>query len=102
MNDASEILNKILEGLHQPFGTKQEESNIRDHLDCASNDCLAHSLFGIKILERVACYHCGCESRQYAYNSPFHLINASELRKKKVCFIERIFLFFIIKSAVIF
>lgn len=94
MNDASEILHKILEGLHLSFSTKKEESNgweSWDHLDCPSDICITHSLFGIKIRERVACYHCDCESRQHAYNSLFHLINASELRKKKVCFIESFF-----------
>uniref|UniRef100_F6HV75 USP domain-containing protein n=1 Tax=Vitis vinifera TaxID=29760 RepID=F6HV75_VITVI len=94
MNDASEILHKILEGLHLSFSTKKEESNgweSWDHLDCPSDICITHSLFGIKIRERVACYHCGCESRQHGYNSLFHLINASELRKKKITHMDSSF-----------
>ncbi|KAM7479967.1 hypothetical protein LguiA_028180 [Lonicera macranthoides] len=91
MNDASEVLGVIFNCLHQSFtygsgvsDTESLESNILGSWDCANKTCIAHSLFGMDIFERMNCYNCGLESRHLKYTSFFHNINASALRTMKV------------------
>uniref|UniRef100_A0A5B7A9X7 USP domain-containing protein n=1 Tax=Davidia involucrata TaxID=16924 RepID=A0A5B7A9X7_DAVIN len=86
MNDASEVLGVIFDCLHQSFtsgscvsDTESVESNCIGPWDCANNACIAHSLFGMNIFERMNCYNCGLESRHLKYTSFFHNINASAL-----------------------
>lgn len=91
MNDASEVLAVIFECLHRSFisgpgGSDSEsvESNCLGSWDCSSPSCIAHTLFGMDIFERMNCYNCGLESRHLKYTSFFHNINASALRTMKV------------------
>lgn len=91
MNDASEVLGVIFDCLHRSFtlspgvsDTESVESNGTGSWDCANNACLAHSLFGMDIFERMNCYNCGLESRPLKYTSFFHNINANALRTMKV------------------
>lgn len=91
MNDASEVLGVIFDCLHRSFtssssisDTESVESNCMGSWDCANSICLAHSLFGMDIFERMNCYNCSLESRHLKYTSFFHNINASALRTMKV------------------
>ncbi|KAI4343823.1 hypothetical protein L6164_011129 [Bauhinia variegata] len=91
MNDASEVLAVIFDCLHRSFtrgssvsDTESVESNCTGSWDCAHGTCIAHSLFGMDIFERMNCYHCGLESRHLKYTSFFHNINANALRTMKV------------------
>ncbi|XP_010678606.1 uncharacterized protein LOC104894129 isoform X3 [Beta vulgaris subsp. vulgaris] len=96
MNDASEVLGVIFECLHRSFpsgsiGSDSEsiESNCLGSWDCSSPSCIAHTLFGMDIFERMNCYNCHLESRHLKYTSFFHNINASALRTMKACLLER-------------
>lgn len=94
MNDASEVLSVIFECLHRSF-TSEPSGSVNgsgsvDHiyfgsLDCFSPSCIAHTLFGMDIFERMGCSYCGLESRHLKYTSFFHNINASALRTMKAC-----------------
>ena len=91
MNDASEVLGVIFDCLHRSFtsssisDTVPVESNCMGSWDCGNSICLAHSLFGMDVFERMNCYDCGLESRHLKYTSFFHNINASALRTMKAC-----------------
>lgn len=98
MNDASEVLGVIFDCLHRSFtsglevsDTESVESNCKGSWDCANTACIAHSLFGMDVFERMNCYNCGLESRHLKYTSFFHNINASALRTMKACLIEGLF-----------
>ncbi|XP_073159219.1 uncharacterized protein [Henckelia pumila] len=91
MNDASEVLGVIFNCLHRSFtpascasDTESEDSNCTGSWDCSNDSCIAHSIFGMDIFERMNCYSCGLESRHLKYTSFFHNINASALRTMKV------------------
>lgn len=91
MNDASEVLAVIFDCLHQSFtrgssvsDLESVESNSMGSWDCANSSCIAHSIFGMDIFERMNCSHCGLESRHLKYTSFFHNINANSLRTMKV------------------
>ncbi|XP_015879540.3 uncharacterized protein LOC107415685 isoform X1 [Ziziphus jujuba] len=91
MNDASEVLAVIFDCLHRSFtpgssvsDTDSLESNCMGSWDCTNNSCIAHSIFGMDIFERMNCYNCSLESRRLKYTSFFHNINASALRTMKV------------------
>ncbi|KAL8091545.1 uncharacterized protein LOC141692568 isoform X2 [Apium graveolens] len=91
MNDASEVLGVIFDCLHRSFtfglgvsDTESLESNGKGFWDCVNHACLAHSLFGMNIFERMDCYNCGLKSREMKYTSFFHNINANALRTMKV------------------
>ncbi|KAL2465300.1 Ubiquitin carboxyl-terminal hydrolase-related protein [Abeliophyllum distichum] len=89
MNDASEVLGVILDSLHQSFPCVPV---IRvGTLDCKDLSCIAHSLFGMDISERMNCDSCGVESRNLKYKSFYHNINASALRTLKVRYPENSF-----------
>ncbi|XP_021866211.2 uncharacterized protein [Spinacia oleracea] len=98
MNDASEVLAVIFECLHRSFisgpgssDSESVESNCLGSWDCSSPSCIAHTLFGMDIFERMNCYNCGLESRHLKYTSFFHNINASALRTMKVMYAENSF-----------
>ncbi|KAI3987780.1 hypothetical protein MKX01_028514 [Papaver californicum] len=92
MNDASEVLGVIFDCLHKSFtsgptvsdaepdGTK----NVVGSWDCVSRACIAHTLFGMNIFEKLNCCNCSFESRHLKYTSFFHNINASALRTIKI------------------
>ncbi|KAL3846004.1 hypothetical protein ACJIZ3_003407 [Penstemon smallii] len=91
MNDASEVLGVIFNCLHRSFNgasvvtaTDSVDSNCTGGWDCSNGSCIAHSIFGMDIFERMNCYNCGLESRYLKYTSFFHNINASALRTMKV------------------
>ncbi|KAI3873011.1 hypothetical protein MKX03_024708 [Papaver bracteatum] len=90
MNDASEVMAVIFDCLHRSFASvssgfdvKYEDKNGDESWDCESNACVAHSLFGMNIFERMHCHSCGLESKHLKYTSFFHNINASALRTAK-------------------
>ncbi|PIA62439.1 hypothetical protein AQUCO_00200449v1 [Aquilegia coerulea] len=90
MNDASEVLAVIFDCLHRSCtssssisDTESEESNCSGSWDCSNSACIAHTLFGMDIFERMNCYNCGLESKHLKYTSFFHHINASALRTMK-------------------
>ncbi|KAK9104857.1 hypothetical protein Scep_021701 [Stephania cephalantha] len=89
MNDASEVLAVIFDCLHRSFASisgesdaESEESNSLAR-DCESNACIAHTLFGMDISEKMNCFSCGLQSRHLKYTSFFHNTNASVLRDIK-------------------
>ncbi|KAK4427233.1 hypothetical protein Salat_1492200 [Sesamum alatum] len=91
MNDASEVLGVIFDCLHQSFtpathvsDTESVDSSCTGSWDCTNSSCIAHSIFGMDIFERMNCYNCGLESRHLKYTSFFHNINASAVRTMKV------------------
>ncbi|GER27122.1 ubiquitin carboxyl-terminal hydrolase-related protein [Striga asiatica] len=84
MNDASEVLGVIFSCLHRSFtpasvvtDTRSVDSSCTGSWDCRNASCIAHSIFGMDIFERMNCYNCGLESRYLKYTSFFHNINAS-------------------------
>ncbi|XP_062216714.1 uncharacterized protein LOC133916856 isoform X2 [Phragmites australis] len=89
MNDASEVLGVIFECLHKSYTSravchgKSHEKNSIGSWDCANSSCIAHSLFGMDVYERMNCHNCKLESRRLKYTSFFHNINASSLRTAK-------------------
>lgn len=92
MNDASEVLGVIFNCLHRSFTPEPHVSDVgpvdstgTGSWDCTNTSCIAHSLFGMDIFERMNCYNCGLESRYLKYSSFFHNINASAVRTMKVC-----------------
>ncbi|KAL8547318.1 hypothetical protein ACS0TY_006879 [Phlomoides rotata] len=91
MNDASEVLGVLFNCLHQSFTPIPDmsdvgsvDSNGTGSWDCTNASCIAHSLFGMDIFERMNCYNCRLESRYLKYTSFFHNINASAVRTMKV------------------
>ncbi|RZC78983.1 hypothetical protein C5167_003180 [Papaver somniferum] len=60
-----------------------EDKNGDESWDSESNACVAHSLFGMNIFEKMHCHSCGLESKHLKYTSFFHNINASALRTAK-------------------
>ncbi|CAN6285585.1 unnamed protein product [Urochloa humidicola] len=90
MNDASEVLGVIFECLHKSYTSrtvchsKSHEKNSIGSWDCANISCIAHSLFGMDVYERMNCQNCKLESRRLKYTSFFHNINASSLRTAKM------------------
>lgn len=98
MNDASEVLAVIFDCLHRSFtrgssisDTESVGSNSIRSWDCENSSCIAHSLFGMDIFERMNCQLCGLESRYLKYTSFFHNINASSLRTVKVSLDVKLF-----------
>ena len=75
MNDASEVLGVIFECLHKSYTSrtvchgKSHEKNSIGSWDCANISCIAHSLFGMDVYERMNCHNCKLESRRLKYTS---------------------------------
>ncbi|KAI3858954.1 hypothetical protein MKW98_028687 [Papaver atlanticum] len=92
MNDASEVLGVIFDCLHKSFTSRSTVSNaepdgtknVIGSWDCLSRACIAHTLFGMNIFEKMNCCNCSFESRHLKYTSFFHNINASALRTIKI------------------
>ncbi|KAL8457300.1 hypothetical protein ACS0TY_035232 [Phlomoides rotata] len=84
MNDASEVLGVIFNCLHQAFTPASVASDKESADGSCTGPCIAHSIFGMDMLERMNCYNCGLESRCLKYTFFFHNINASALRTMKV------------------
>lgn len=84
MNDASEVLGVIFNCLHQSFTPASDKESVDGN--CVG-PCIAHSIFGMDMLERMNCYNCGLESRCLKYTFFFHNINASALRTMKACLV---------------
>ncbi|KAI3454607.1 hypothetical protein Pfo_011270 [Paulownia fortunei] len=91
MNDASEVLGVIFNCLHRSFTPASVASDTESVERNCTGSCIAHSIFGMDILERMNCYNCGLESRYLKYTSFFHNINASALRTMKVMYPENSF-----------
>ncbi|XP_011071732.1 uncharacterized protein LOC105157124 isoform X1 [Sesamum indicum] len=98
MNDASEVLGVIFNCLHRSFtpasvtsDTESVDSSCMGSWDCTNGSCIAHSIFGMDVFERMNCYNCGLESRYLKYTSFFHNINASALRTMKVMYPDNSF-----------
>ncbi|CAL5327163.1 unnamed protein product [Camellia sinensis] len=97
MNDASEVLGVIFDCLHSSFtsglgvsDTESVESNYKGSWDCTNTACIAHSLFGMDIFERMNCYNCGLESRHMkhvmcAENSFDELLHLVEMNHQLAC-----------------
>eukprot|EP00850_Spirogloea_muscicola_P020246 SM000211S06616 [mRNA] locus=s211:69244:78836:+ [translate_table: standard] len=93
MNDASEVLSVIFDCLHKAYGPSASvlsgedagtpESG-EDEWECRYQGCIAHTLFGLDIAERMNCSVCGVECRKLKYTAFFHNINASALRSAKL------------------
>ncbi|CAL5325147.1 unnamed protein product [Camellia sinensis] len=95
MNDASEALLAILDILHQSFtcgsgvsSTKSPGSSCTGSFDCASDACIAHTVFGMDIFQKMNCHYCNTESKQMKFTSFFHYINAAQLRQRKSDYAE--------------
>ncbi|KAL2482461.1 Ubiquitin carboxyl-terminal hydrolase-related protein [Forsythia ovata] len=89
MNDASEVLGVIFDCLHQSLPCAPV---VRvGSWDCTGLSCIAHSVFGMDIIERMNCDNCGLESRHLNYTTYFRIINASALRTMKVMYPENSF-----------
>ncbi|KAL8140761.1 hypothetical protein V2J09_006782 [Rumex salicifolius] len=95
MNDASEVLSVIFECLHQSVTSTPVTSGMGSW-DCFDSACIAHSLFGMNIYERMNCFNCGLESRCLKYTSFFHnamcpgipldeLLNSVEMNHQLAC-----------------
>lgn len=94
INDAPEVLVKILECLHRsvPSGssvsvTKSSGSKGAGNWNCRSDACITHKFFGMDILEKMICRKCGIESSQTKFTTFFYALDASTLREWKACFI---------------
>ena len=66
MNDASEVLEAILDRLHQSFtlGSGVSDAESLGSWKCDSNGCIANKLFGMDVHEMLISNCCGTESRQ--------------------------------------
>lgn len=83
MNDASELLWVIFDCFHQSMPC---EPVVRvGSWDCKGFSCIAHSVFGMDITERMKCDSCSLESRHLNYTTYFRHTNASALREMKAC-----------------
>ncbi|CAL5369163.1 unnamed protein product [Camellia sinensis] len=85
-NDASEALVAILDVLHWSFtfdsDTKLPGSSYTDSRNCDSDACIAHTVFGINIIENLNCNACNtAESRQM--NNLWTWANASAIGQMK-------------------
>ncbi|KAL7232420.1 hypothetical protein ACSBR2_010442 [Camellia fascicularis] len=94
MNDASKVFKAILGFLHQSFTsgsafsyTKSAGSNCTGSWDCVSDACIAHTILGMDIFQKMNCHNCGIESEQMKFTSFSHFIRAIALRGMKACFI---------------
>ncbi|KAJ6371282.1 hypothetical protein OIU77_001731 [Salix suchowensis] len=89
MSNAFEVLRIILDSLHHSLTSVEDfclsESKKRNcvgSLECTTDTCLVHTLFGMTVFKSVNDDNCGLESRQQKHTFFFHTISAFELRKK--------------------
>ncbi|CBI35030.3 unnamed protein product, partial [Vitis vinifera] len=67
-NDVISILVGIFECLHQSFSAPGEKYS-GENWDCTSDECLAHTIIGMNLLERISCCYCGLESGNEQFTS---------------------------------
>lgn len=89
MNNAFEVLWIILDSLHHSLTSvedfslhESEKRNCVGSLECTTDTCLVHTLFGMTVYKSVNYDSCGLESRQQKHTFFFHTISAFELRKQ--------------------
>jgi hypothetical protein len=89
MNNAFEVLWIILDSLHHSLTSvedfslpESEKRNCVGSLECTTDTCLVHTLFGMTVYKSVNYDSCGLESRQQKHTLFFHTISAFELRKQ--------------------
>ena len=87
MKDASEVLEAILDRLHQSFTPDYGVSGAESlgSWKCDNNGCIAHKLFGMDVHEMLVCNCCGTESRQQKYSSCSYTLQARTLRSVEAC-----------------
>ncbi|ESR33157.1 hypothetical protein CICLE_v100070361mg, partial [Citrus x clementina] len=87
MNDSSELLQAILESLHESFDTVncdfQSQDEYEGSLDCSSAGCFVHIIFGMDHYEKVNCVKCSAKFGYRKYTSLFLTLNAYNLRNMK-------------------
>ncbi|CAL5367971.1 unnamed protein product [Camellia sinensis] len=98
IKNASKVLRAILGVLHQSFtsgsGFSNPESagsNYKGSWDCASVACIAHTVFGMDIFQKMNCHNCGIESAQMKFTCFFYIIRAITLRQLKYDYAESTF-----------
>ncbi|KAL6325268.1 hypothetical protein AAG906_023113 [Vitis piasezkii] len=90
-NDVISILVGIFDCLHQSFSAPGEKYS-GENWDCTSDECLAHTIIGMNLLERISCCYCGLESNEQftsflrmdtymdsSFDKLLKLVNASSL-----------------------
>ena len=89
MNNAFEVLQIILDSLHQSltsvedfFLHESKKRNCVGSVECTIDTCFVHTLFGMTVFKSVKDDNCGLESIQQKRTFFFHTISAFELRKK--------------------
>ncbi|XP_034915469.1 uncharacterized protein [Populus alba] len=89
MNNAFEVLWIILDSLHHSLTSvedfslhESEKRHCVGSLECTTDTCLVHTLFGMTVYKSVNYDSCGLESRQQKHTFFFHTISAFELRKQ--------------------
>lgn len=85
-NDVISILVGIFECLHQSFSAPREKYS-GENWDCTSDECLAHTIIGMNLLERISCCYCGLESGNEQFTSFLRMVDESKLRRMKACLI---------------
>lgn len=88
MNDSSELLQAILESLHESFDTVncdfQSQDEYEGSLDCSSAGCFVHIIFGMDHYEKVNCVKCSAKFGYRKNTTLFLTLNAYNLRNMKV------------------
>ncbi|CAL5369969.1 unnamed protein product [Camellia sinensis] len=94
MNDASKVLKAILSFLHQSFtsgsavsDTKSAGSNCTGLWDCVSDACIAHTIFGMDIFQKMNCHSCALRGMKcyYAERSFDELLELAETHHYRMC-----------------
>ncbi|KAL6566178.1 hypothetical protein OROGR_001793 [Orobanche gracilis] len=92
MNNASEVLGVIFSCLHRSFtpasvvtNTKSVDSNCAGSWDCTNASCVAHSIFGMDVFERMNCYNCGTMKVMCPESSFAKLLNLVEMNHQLAC-----------------
>eukprot|EP00261_Vitis_vinifera_P039322 XP_019080565.1 PREDICTED: uncharacterized protein LOC104881683 isoform X4 [Vitis vinifera] len=89
-NDVISILVGIFECLHQSFSAPGEKYS-GENWDCTSDECLAHTIIGMNLLERISCCYCGLESGNEQFTSFLRMVDESKLRRMKDTYMDSSF-----------
>ncbi|CAL5369971.1 unnamed protein product [Camellia sinensis] len=91
MNDASKVFKAILGFLHQSCTsgstfsyTKSAGSNCTGSWDCVSDACIAHTILGMDIFQKMNCHNCGMKC-YYAERSFDELLELAEMHHYRIC-----------------
>ncbi|CAL5369972.1 unnamed protein product [Camellia sinensis] len=91
MNDVSKVVKAILGFLHLSFtsssgvsDTKAAGSNCTGSWDCASDVCIAHTIFGMDVFQKMNCHNCGMKC-YYAERSFDELLELAETHHYRIC-----------------